>query len=311
MDIINSWKRTISLNFENVILPLAALPKPSKFSKVFIMTIGLENIKMSIDGYFYQKDRCFNCMNIKLSYIDNPRYHVDKIIIKNKGFVKIENGTETIWEYNYTFYFPTNPYFLHLDIFGKIISEKRFPLTNQFAGFYLKDLLSDIKIISRDEISFPAHRLILSNYSTVFNKMFISDMIEAKSIQIKIEDADGDAIKEFLRFIYLGEVEDKKQLPQLFYLAEKYDLSALKSFCTDLSLKHINYDNVLALIVLADGCNENLMFYNCVKYIEAHFEEIKNSEEWKLLNNSIMTKIMNNIAAIEIIFDKESIVKAK
>ncbi|KAG5671297.1 hypothetical protein PVAND_001502 [Polypedilum vanderplanki] len=313
MEISNSWKRTICLNFEDIYSSFSDLPDQSTFSKVFVLTIGLEQLKMLIAGCVCKTKNRYdrNQMYITLTYMNNPIYLVDKIILLNYyELKKTQNGTETAWKYTLDIGFNTlDRHYLQFEISGKIISEKPFPLTKQYSDFYLKDLLSDIKIISRDEISFPAHRVILSNHSSIFNKMFTSVMIEARSNKINIEDADGDAIKEFLRFIYLGEIEDKKQLLPIFYLAEKYDLSALKSYCAYLSLNHVNYDNVLGLIDLADRCNENLMFYNCVKFITAHLEEVTNLKGWKSLNNSVMTKIMKNIIVIEMKVDKESMEK--
>ncbi|KAG5683312.1 hypothetical protein PVAND_012598 [Polypedilum vanderplanki] len=305
MEISTSWKRTINFNIEDISLS----DTTTYFSEVFMMTIGLEELKISIDGCIYKNRSLKNCMNLTLTYIDDPVYCVDKIILNDNTLNKNQNGIKINFTINNYQMIRSVPNYCRIDISGKIISERPFPLTKKYEDFYLNDSFSDIKIISQDEVSFPAHRIFLSNHSKVFKQMLTTDMIEKRSNQINIEDADGDTIKEFLRFIYLGEVEDKKQVLPLFYLAEKYEISALKSYCAYLSINHTCYENVLELIDLAEKCNENLMFFNCVKFIMAHFEEIKNLEEWETLSNSVMTNIMNNMIDINVIVNEESIVK--
>jgi hypothetical protein len=65
-------------------------------------------------------------------------------------------------------------------------------------------------------------------HSTVFNRMLQANMDESKNSTIKLDDANTDAIKSFVKFLHLGEVTDLDKLSrELFVLADKYDVQQL------------------------------------------------------------------------------------
>ena len=69
-----------------------------------------------------------------------------------------------------------------------------------------------------------AHKNILATASDIFAAMFTHDMLEKKSNSIRITDIDYDVLKEMLRFIYMGQVENMETIASdLFIAADKYN----------------------------------------------------------------------------------------
>ncbi|XP_055316915.1 BTB/POZ domain-containing protein 6-B-like [Sitodiplosis mosellana] len=91
---------------------------------------------------------------------------------------------------------------------------------------YLNEQLADVHFVFEfddDVQKVPAHKLILATLSPVFHTMFYGSLKERN--EVKIEDADVDAFKEFLQFFYLGEVTlNMENIETIVRLADKYDV---------------------------------------------------------------------------------------
>ncbi len=68
--------------------------------------------------------------------------------------------------------------------------------------------------------------------SDVFKAMFNHNFTENRERVLVIKDMSIDAAREFLRYIYCGEIKHLSCLAeQLFFAAEKYNLQHLKARC--------------------------------------------------------------------------------
>ena len=88
--------------------------------------------------------------------------------------------------------------------------------------------------------SFPAHRSLLAARSSVFfAAMLNSGLEEARTGQVQINDTDPETFALFLRFLYVGELEDEEEETvvsgpmkmKLFTLADKYQVETLMKIC--------------------------------------------------------------------------------
>ena len=79
--------------------------------------------------------------------------------------------------------------------------------------------LTDVEFLV-DGKAFGVHRFIVSSRSPVFAAMFSSDMIEANTGAVTINETDSDVFETFLQFLYTGNLEP-------FSLASDYRLRAL------------------------------------------------------------------------------------
>lgn len=95
--------------------------------------------------------------------------------------------------------------------------------------------------------SFPAHRLILASASPVFAKMLQTDMKEARTRTVLIEDVDPEVVAKALRFMYTGEVADDVDIESLGF-AHKYDITGMMQPVSSKILKNLSPENVSSTV---------------------------------------------------------------
>lgn len=129
---------------------------------------------------------------------------------------------------------------------------------------------SDFTIISCEGNQFPTHRSILAARSTVFETMFSCEMQEAVSGSVKIDDIEESALREFIRFLYCGEVNGIENLVfDLLHAANKYDIPSLKYKCFKTLSMSMDGQNVLDILLIADLYNETDLMelcFECIKW---------------------------------------------
>ena len=126
-----------------------------------------------------------------------------------------------------------------------------------FSGYFLSELLSDFKILCED-VTFSCHKIVLATGSPVFEAAVNSNMLEAKSGCLKIEDCKPNVVKFILEFIYKSQVDIKtlKEDPvfarEVLVAAEKYRLEKLKDLAEKELCTQIGIENALELLVVGD-----------------------------------------------------------
>ena len=119
----------------------------------------------------------------------------------------------------------------------------------------------DIKFLfkEKDGVTFiMAHKSILAVVSDVFEKEFFGPL-KVNGNEILIEDASQEVFEVLVDFIYnkqpIMSNYDLHFLSSLFYLAEKYNISALKNeIIVTICKKEICDENVLDVAILAEKC---------------------------------------------------------
>ena len=92
--------------------------------------------------------------------------------------------------------------------------------------------LTDVEFLV-DGKAFGAHLFIVSARSPVFAAMFSTDMIEANTGTVTINDTDPDVFETFLIFLYTGALEPFSLANdyRLRALADKYQVDTLLRLC--------------------------------------------------------------------------------
>jgi len=136
----------------------------------------------------------------------------------------------------------------------------RLPLSLSSSSRIPADIKFVFKVNELDEsTSFEevrAHKVILAVVSDVFEKEFFGPMKEAES-EIEIKDAKQEEFKVMLDFIYNKQSDlsmyDLYFLSKLYYLAEKYNISALRNeILATISQKQVCDENVLDIAIVAE-----------------------------------------------------------
>ncbi|CAF3384133.1 unnamed protein product [Rotaria sp. Silwood1] len=145
---------------------------------------------------------------------------------------------------------------------------------------------SDIKIkVGTKE--FDVHRCILSISSEVFERMFLSDMIETRSNVIEINDISDDICEEMLRFIYCNEIKhlDINAL-DLLYAADKYAIENLKILCIQSLINTFTFETAAEMLIRANIYNSKLLKDNLLVFIKTYSKEVFATEQWKQLERT-------------------------
>jgi hypothetical protein len=151
---------------------------------------------------------------------------------------------------------------------------------------FLTGKFSDIKIKVGGK-EFHVHRCILSLASEVFERMFLSDMIETRSNIIEINDISDDICEELLRFIYCNEIKhlDINAL-DLLYAADKYSIENLKTLCIQSLIDTFTFETAAEMLVRANIYNSKLLKDNLLLFIKTYSKEVFATEQWKQLERT-------------------------
>jgi speckle-type POZ protein len=142
-------------------------------------------------------------------------------------------------------------------------------MSTQYEKLFNNEKFSDFVLITSDEKQIPVHKNILSIRSPVFETMMETKMLESKEGRAKIDDIDGKALMEFLRFVYCGRVEGIDDVAaELIYAASKYDLPDLKPLCVASMTSKLTMDNAIDTMMLADLHGENQLKKFCIDYVK-------------------------------------------
>ncbi|GBN73887.1 Speckle-type POZ protein-like A [Araneus ventricosus] len=136
-------------------------------------------------------------------------------------------------------------------------------------------------------VSFSAHKNILSVRSPVFAAMFTTEMKEKRENKVDISDISPHVLKTMLTYIYTGKTGELsvQSAGELLFAADMYQLQDLKRVCSDYLKSCVSVQNVLNSLVLGYLHDNDLKVFamdficNCCE----EFEVLEKTMEWKNL----------------------------
>ncbi|XP_014229999.2 speckle-type POZ protein-like A [Trichogramma pretiosum] len=161
----------------------------------------------------------------------------------------------------------------------------------KFNSAFLCEELSDIKLITSDDNSIPAHKIILATASPVFRTMFTSEMLQSKKHNsarkqntIEMTDTPYNILIEMLRYIYTGNIVSTKTdvVLEILGVANKYEINNLKVKCGNILSAALSTENAIKILIAAHKCNVKHLENEVLKFVTAHKQSFLNSD--KLLN---------------------------
>jgi BTB/POZ domain/Leucine rich repeat len=133
-------------------------------------------------------------------------------------------------------------------------NDKNFPITctAAYEELWTSKRYADFTIIAgvNNPKKFAVHKSVLGPSSSVFAAVFEHDMKEKQSGVMKIEDSSSAAVENFLEFIYTGKIKEETNAMELYELACKYDISALKSLAELIICRNTNASNAQEVFAL-------------------------------------------------------------
>lgn len=155
---------------------------------------------------------------------------------------------------------------------------------SQDLGTLLEDQkLTDV-VLTVGGKEFKAHKAILAARSRVFAAMFEHNMKEKRLNKVIITDVTDSVLKEMLRFIYTGKVQNLTTMANsLLAAADKYDLERLKVMCEEALCSNLTIENAASILILADLHNAEQLKAQTIDYINTHASEVTETTSWKNL----------------------------
>jgi hypothetical protein len=156
-------------------------------------------------------------------------------------------------------------------------------LAEQFSESYINvesppDSLVDFTIyVGSDKIH--CHKLILSLTSRYFSRMFESNMKEANTNQVQLEDVDLITLKSVIEFMYTNSIDDKKITVELLNAADRFEVMRLREICSRKLRKDINALNVATLWEAAYIHNIEDLTQDCVVFMAIRWKTLVKDEK--------------------------------
>ena len=147
------------------------------------------------------------------------------------------------------------------------------------AYMFDNELMSDVSFTcGKSRRIFHAHKYVLATSSAVFFAMFYGE-IPPKEFRIRIEDAEEESFKEFLRFLYTDDCKiTAENATGVLYLAKKYLISSLAEKCCEILEASIKPENVFAVLEQAIKFDEKELEAKSWNIFSKKTQEFLNSE---------------------------------
>lgn len=149
-------------------------------------------------------------------------------------------------------------------------------------SLYQDDSMKDIKLVIGNS-SVLAHKLVLATRSKVFRSMFTHNTRENQRNTIEMNDVSSKAVKAFIKYLYVEEVDVLEEVDTLLMLADKYDVQCLKRRCENYLEQTVNEKNAIDLFLKAEFLNLQRLKKRSLFVIKKNSKTIIDTEDFKRL----------------------------
>ena len=142
-------------------------------------------------------------------------------------------------------------------------------LLRHLKSFLHDGIYSDVQFVVKGE-KIPGHTRIIRTGSPVLDVMFQTDMSEASSRTVVINDVEPKMFRQLLRYLYIGEVPEvggDDMTEALFIVADKYGVNSLRDWCGGVMSKKLNVENAMRFLVLAHLHSAKKLEEDCICFI--------------------------------------------
>lgn len=143
---------------------------------------------------------------------------------------------------------------------------------------------SDV-ILSVNNLSFRAHKVILSARSPVFRAMFNYEKTGSTTNEVIITDMLTEVLEEMLNYIYTGQVPEFETPLAIGLLAaaDKYKLKNLKITCEKQISNNLSAENATEIYIFADLHDAKQLKTRAKEFIISHAKDVIITNEWKAM----------------------------
>lgn len=153
-----------------------------------------------------------------------------------------------------------------------------------------------------------AHRVVLSACSPYFNAMFTGKLLESQKQVIYLKDIDESALHILVDFAYTGKAQVTQENVQvLLPAANMLQLNRVKEICCHFLSQQLHPSNCLGISKFAEAYSCQSLQKRSRKYIQDHFQEVIQYEEYLLLSPCQLTDLLRddnlNVVSEQVVFE--------
>ena len=147
-----------------------------------------------------------------------------------------------------------------------------------------QDYLSDITLVSKDNIEFKAHRNVLSAVSPYFDKLLQSNIKEIREGIVRFEEISGSVLEDVLEFIYTGTVDVTQENAEELIAAGNYlIIPGLKTASGRFLEREMSNINCISTFYLAEKYECAELITNSGRFIHENILTVAKLDEFLLL----------------------------
>lgn len=171
---------------------------------------------------------------------------------------------------------------------NQVHTQRAFEVLNEMRK---QHLLCDVRLVA-ETVEISAHKMVLAACSSYFHAMFTS-FEESRQERIVLQGVDPYALQLLIDYVYTAEIHVTEENVQvLLPAANLLQLSDVRDACCDFLQSQLHPTNCLGIRAFADlhGCIELLA--NAETFIEQHFSEVVECEEFLALSHLQVCKLI-------------------
>lgn len=155
---------------------------------------------------------------------------------------------------------------------------------------------------------FPCHRIVLASFSSYFQAMFSTDLIESKSERVAINGVEPQMIGMLVSYAYTSEVYiSKANVQALLAAANLLDVMAVREACCRFMECQMDETNCVGIHCFAEAHSCKVLEKRSMDYILEHFGSVYQQEEFLSLSVDKLTEIIAsdflNVPNEEVVFE--------
>ncbi|XP_060936185.1 kelch-like protein 10 [Limanda limanda] len=161
-------------------------------------------------------------------------------------------------------------------------------------------------VLQVEDRQFPIHRIILSDFSTYFQALFVNQITTDKVFHIT--HVSSDIMQIIIEFAYTGSVTmTKDNVHELMVAADMLNIVGIIQACSSFISEHLCLQNCIGIWHFTDTCPSDELRCKAFHYIMVHFDRVINFEEYLQLSVQDLVKILGkdelNVKSERTVFD--------
>jgi len=162
-------------------------------------------------------------------------------------------------------------------------------------SLFLGNKYSDVVFKVGNE-SIPAHRNVLGSCSQHFDNLFSKHESNTIPVDIEIPNAQPEAFKAILEYLYCDEVNLHEELAaELLILAPEFDLNDLAIGAEDFLTHIISVDNYLRILNTSDRVGSKSLRKQVWTFVIKNMKVISKREDFEELPRHLLMELMENV----------------